>query len=150
MWVALFGTHKLAHLVPPDGALTEVDLPNPAARPRRLVVDERGIVWYSDYARGYLGSYDPQTGRHAEWRTPTEHGAPYGIAIGPDGRVWFDEVASGSIVAFDRSTHAMESVKIPTVGSIVRNIAVDTARGRLWLAESGVERLGRIDVPAGR
>src|SRR2546422_8227121 len=29
--------------------------PDAAARPRRLVVDAKGIVWYSDYARGQLG-----------------------------------------------------------------------------------------------
>ena len=111
-------------------------------------MDDSGTVWYGDYGRGYLGAYDPGTGRFREWRTPTPDGAPYGIAIGPDGRIWFNEVRSGAMVAFDRRSHAMESVKIPTPGAIVRNIAVDRAHGRIWLAESGVERLGRIDLPS--
>ena len=38
--------------------------------------------------------------------------------------------------------------KIPAPEAIVRNVAVDRARGRVWLAESGAERLGRIDLPA--
>jgi hypothetical protein len=40
----------------------------------------------------------------------------------------------------------METVKIPTPGSIVRNISVDSARGRVWLALSGIGRIGKIDL----
>ena len=49
-------------------------------------------------------------------------------------------------VNFDPATEKMELVPIPTRGSIVRNVTVDSARHRLWLAESGVNRLGLIDV----
>jgi len=35
---------------------------------------------------------------------------------------------------------------IPTPGSVVRNMAVDSSRARLWLALSGTQRLGRIDL----
>jgi hypothetical protein len=37
-------------------------------------------------------------------------------------------------------------VPIPTRGSVVRNMALDAKRARLWLALSGVERLGRVDL----
>jgi hypothetical protein len=33
---------------------------------------------------------------------------------------------------------------------VVRNMAVDVPRARLWLALSGVERLGRIDLTPAR
>jgi streptogramin lyase len=49
-------------------------------------------------------------------------------------------------VAFDPVTARAETVKIPTPGSVVRNMAVDSTRGRLWLALSGTQRLGRIDL----
>src|SRR5438552_3793314 len=38
-------------------------LPAPGSRPRRLIVDAQGIVWYSDYARDRLGRLDPATGQ---------------------------------------------------------------------------------------
>ena len=106
-------------------------------------------MWYTDYARGKLGRLDPVTGQVRDFDSPGGAGsAPYGIAIGTDGRVWYDESGRDQIVAFDPATARTETVAIPTRGSVVRNMAVDSARARLWLAESGVQRLGRIDLKA--
>jgi hypothetical protein len=29
---------------------------------------------------------------------------------------------------------------------VIRNVTIDSTRNRLWIAESGVSRLGRIDL----
>jgi virginiamycin B lyase len=145
--VALFGTNKLGRINAASGALTEITLPQSGARPRRLVVDESGVVWYSDFARGYLGSYNPASGTSREWLSPGGTGsAPYGIAIAPDGRIFYDEAGTGNIIAFDRKTSRTESIKIPTGGSVVRNISVDSTRNRVWLALSGTNRIGEIKL----
>ena len=152
IWVALFGTNKLGRIdadAPriPAGPMKEISLPDPGARPRRLVVASDGVVFYSDFARGRLGSYNPRSGDFKEWLSPGgATSAPYGIAIAPDGRIFYDEARTGNIVAFDRMTEKMETIKIPTAGSIVRNITVDSARGRIWLALSGIGRIGKIDL----
>jgi virginiamycin B lyase len=147
IWVALFGINKLGRIDPETGALREFALPEGGARPRRLVVDESGVVWYTDFARGYLGSYNPKTGVFKESLSPGgTSSAPYGIAIAPDGRIFYDEARSGTIVAFDRKTGKSETIKIPTPGSIVRNISVDSTRNRVWLALSGIGRLGEIEL----
>jgi virginiamycin B lyase len=130
--------------------LTEIDLPNAGARPRRLAITSDGRIWYSDYARGYLGMYDPKTKTAKEWPTPnTKPGsgsAPYGIGIAPDGAVWFNEARNSTMVRFDPKSEQMEVVAVPTKGSVIRNVSVDSVRHRLWLAESGISRLGRIDL----
>jgi virginiamycin B lyase len=147
IWVALFGTNKLGRINAANGALSEITLPQAGARPRRLVVDESGVIWYSDFARGYLGSYNPASGVFREWQSPGGSGsAPYGIAIAPDGRIFYDEAGTGNIIAFDRKTSKTESIKIPTGGSIVRNVSVDSTRKRIWLALSGVGRIGKIEL----
>jgi virginiamycin B lyase len=147
IWVALFGANKLGHIDPATGDMKEITLPQSGARPRRLAVDRSGTVWYSDFARGYLGSYDPKSGSFKEWLSPGgTSSAPYGISIAPDGRIFYDEAGRGAIVAFDPKTEKMESIKIPTGGAIVRNISVDSARSRVWLALSGTGRIGRIDL----
>jgi virginiamycin B lyase len=147
IWVALFGTNKLGKIDAESGALREITLPAAGARPRRLVVDESGIVWYSDFARGYLGSYNPKTNAFKEWLSPGgASSAPYGIAIAPDGRIFYDEAGSSAIVAFDRKSGQMETIRIPTPGSVVRNISVDSTRSRVWLALSGTGRIGKIEL----
>lgn len=147
IWVALFGTNKLGRIDGESGDLREITLPEAGARPRRLAVDESGMVWYSDYARGYLGSYNPKNGAFKEWPSPGGPGsAPYGIAIAPDGRIIYNEARPGTVVAFDRKTGKMETIKIPTPGSVVRNMSVDSTRSRVWLALSGTSRIGKIEL----
>jgi streptogramin lyase len=50
------------------------------------------------------------------------------------------------MVRFDPATERMEVVPIPTKGTIVRNVSIDSTRHRLWIAESGQFRMGRIDL----
>ena len=150
LWIAMFARNALGHVDPKTGTLTMIDLPDPRSRPRRLAVTSDGRVWYSDYSRGYLGMYDPKTKATKEWPTPNfkrdTSTNPYGIGVAPDGKVWFNEAKYSTMVAFDPKTEKMEVVPIPTKGSIVRNVSVDSTRGRLWLALSGTSRLGRIDL----
>ena len=127
--------------------MTEITLPDSGARPRRLSITKDGRIWYTDYARGYLGMYDPRTKTAKEFKTPGDRSAPYGIGVAPDGAIWFTEVREGDMVRFDPRTETMGAVvHIPTAGSVVRNVSIDSARSRLWIAESGVSRLGRIDL----
>jgi virginiamycin B lyase len=144
--MALFGTNKLGHLDPATAKLVEVDLPNAGTRPRRLAITSDGRIWYSDFARGYLGMYDPKTKAAKEWKTPDDNSNPYGIGIAPDGAVWINEARQGTMVRFDPRTDKMDAVPIPTRGSVIRNVTIDSTRNRLWIAESGVSRLGRIDL----
>jgi virginiamycin B lyase len=145
IWVALFGTNKLGRIEAATGALQEITLPEAGARPRRLVVDQSGVIWYTDFARGYLGSYDPHTRRFREWLSPAgAKAAPYGIAFGPDGRIFYDEAGAGAIVSFERKTAKTQTIAIPTRGSVVRNMSVDSTRSRIWLALSGTGRIGEI------
>jgi virginiamycin B lyase len=148
--MALFGTNKLGHLDPKTAKLSEIDLPNPDTRPRRLCITSDGRIWYSDNARSHIGMYDPKTKTAKEWRTPS--GAPdttsnpYGIGVAPDGAIWVNESRQGTMVRFDPATERMEVVQIPTKGTVVRNISFDSTRQRLWIAESGRSRMGRIDL----
>ena len=151
LWMALLGTNMLCRIDPKDGSLREFPLPAAGARPRRLQVDPSGIVWYSDYARGQLGRLDPATGAVREFAAPGGAASgPYGIALGTDGRIWFDQAADNTIVAFDPVMERMERVAIPTPGAIVRNMSVDSTRLRVWLALSGTQRLGKIELRSGQ
>ena len=146
LWIALFGTNAIGRVDIATGALTVVTLPNAAARPRRIVVSNDGRVYYTDFARGYLGRFDPRTQQHREWVAPAMR--PYGIWTGSDGRICFHAAASALMVAFDPRSEQMQTVTIPTAGCVVRHMAWDAARGRLWLALSGTRRIGKIELGA--
>src|SRR5256712_11377673 len=75
---------------------------------------------------------------------------PYGIAIGSDGRIWYDESGKNDIVAFDPVTERTETVAIPTRVAVVRNMAGDSIRGRLWVAPRRPPQLGENGRRRGR
>jgi virginiamycin B lyase len=150
LWVALFGTNRLARIdtaaTPPSAE--EFVLPQANSRPRRIAVDAAGKVWFTDYQRSALGLLDPslpEAERVKSFPTPGG-GRPYGIAVGPDGRVWYNDQDSAEIVGFDQATESVVArldLELDNPGP-VRNIAVDQPRRRLWLAISNVGRLAMI------
>jgi virginiamycin B lyase len=150
VWVALYGTNRLARIdaSASPASSEELVLPVAESRPRRLAVDARGRVWYTDYPRRTLGLMDPfapEGARFKEFPTPGG-GRPCGIAIGPDGRVWYNDYDSAVIVGFDQETESVVAelpLTTPNPGP-VRNIDVDEERQRIWLAMSDVGRLAAV------
>src|SRR5438132_1324162 len=122
--------------------IAEYPLPD-GARPRRLAVAPDGSIFYSDYARGQLGRFNPASRKVEEWPSPGGAGAkPYGIAVTPDGTVWFSEsgIEPNTLVRFDPRTKKFSSTPIPSGGGVVRNM-VATSDGKVYLAESGVNKV---------
>ena len=138
-----FGSNKLASIDPKTMEITEYPLPE-GARPRRLAVAHDDTIYYSDYARGYLGHFDPATGKLLE-ELPSPGGPtsrPYGIAIPQSGMIWYSEsgVNPNTLVEFDPKAKTFASTPIPSGGGVVRNM-VATPDGRLYLACSGVNKV---------
>jgi virginiamycin B lyase len=134
-WIALLGTNGLATIDPRNMELNVVYLPRENARLRRLAVTRDDAVWYTDYAGGYIGRYDPETGEFTEWKTPSEKSAPYAMTADNLGRIWF--VESGPqpnlLVGFDPLFGTFFSVTpIPGGEGAVRNMVYDPARNSMW------------------
>ena len=137
-----FGSNKLATIDPETLSIREYTLPE-GARPRRLALATDGSIYYSDYARGFLGHLDLTTGKVEEWPSPGGPSSrPYGIAVAPDGIVWFSEsgVTPNTLVRFDPRSRQFSASPIPSGGGVVRNM-VSTPDGRLYLACSGVNQV---------
>ena len=142
-----FGTNKLASINPTTMEITEYTLPA-GARPRRLAITKDDVIYYADYARGYLGRFDTKTGKQEEVASPGgPESMPYGIAITPDGTVWYSEsgVKPNTLVRFDPGTQAFAREAIPSGGGVVRNM-VATPTGHLYLACSGVNKVAVVET----
>ncbi len=142
-----FGTNKLGKIDPKTMAITEYALAE-GVRPRRLAIAADDSVYFSDFERGHLGRLDPATSAVKLWDSPGGAGsAPYGIVITPDGMVWYSEsgVKPNTLIRFDPKTQAFARATIPSGGGTVRNMAA-TKDGRVYLACSGVNKVGVVDV----
>jgi virginiamycin B lyase len=142
-----FGANKIGSIDTKTMEFHEYDLPNPAARPRRITIND-DIVWYTDYARGFLGRLDPATGKVTEWQSPSgPKSEPYGISA-INGVIWYSESGStpNTVVRFDPKTEKFQSWAIPGGGNIVRNTSV-TRDGNFLLANSLVNGVTLVTIP---
>jgi virginiamycin B lyase len=147
LFVVQFGTNSIARVDTKTLAIKEYALPDPAARPRRVTTTSDGMVWYSDYARGFLGRLDPATGKVSEWPSPSgAKSAPYGISA-IKGVIWYSEseAAPNTVVRFDPKTQKFQSWAIPGGGNIVRNTDV-TKSGDFVLANSLVNTVTLVKI----
>jgi len=147
VWATLFGIHKLATIK--DGKVLEIDLPRKQARPRRLAVTADGLVWYVDYAEGYIGRYDPEDGSIREWRTPAaENSRPYAMAADSEGRLWFVEtgITPNRVVGFVPESETFTEPKvIPSGGGTVRHMFYDSQTNSIWFG-ADTNTIGRIKL----
>ena len=144
--LCLFGTNKLATIDPATMAVKEYTLPDAASRPRRIAVvgDD---VWYSDFARGFIGRLNLETGQHKEWQSPSgRNSQPYGI-VHAKGALWYNELFAkpNTIVRFDPKAETFQSWAIPGGGDIVRKMDV-TPDGNPVTANSLTNQVGLIEI----
>ena len=122
-------------------------MPAKSARPRRIALAPDGTIYYTDYARGYLGRLDLTTGEAKEWPSPSgAKSEPYGIVF-TKGALWYNESGAkpNTIVRFDPKTEKFQSWAIPGGGDIVRNMDVNRD-GNPVMANSLVNQVGVVDI----
>jgi virginiamycin B lyase len=143
-----FGTNKIASIDPQTMQITEYKLPNPDTRPRRIAITGDDVLWYSDYARGYLGRFDPKSGETTEYASPGgPKSQPYAITA-LDDVIWYVEsnTRPNTLVRFDPKTRSFQTWPIPSGGGVVRNMMPTRDGKGLVIAESGVNRVGLIEI----
>ena len=143
----LFGTNKIATIDPDTLEIVEYALPA-GARPRRIAVSPDDVIWYTDYARGFLGRLDPRTGDVTEFASPGGRTSrPYGMTSTSDGAIWYSEsgVEPNTVVRFNPHDGSTQRWPNPSGGGTVRHM-VTAPNDDVWLACSGVDRLARVRV----
>ena len=89
MYFVEFSADKVATIDAKTMAIKEYALPDPGARPRRIAISPDDMIWYTDFARGFLGRLDPATGKVSEWQSPSgPKSEPYGIVF-TKGAIWY-------------------------------------------------------------
>jgi virginiamycin B lyase len=148
-WVNLFGTNRIAMVDPATMTLKETTLPRAEARTRRIVVTPDDMVWYVDYAGGYLGRLDPKTGEVKEWPAPSAaQSRPYAMALDGEGRIWFVEtgVQPNQFVGFDPKTERfLGATPIPSGGGAVRHMMFHAPTNTFWFG-TDTENIARATI----
>jgi len=146
-------TGKSTHVI-----ITEYDLPRPTIMPHDVIVDEHGMVWYTDFGEQFIGKLDPKSGSLKEYPVPElKPGYPVGLLdIEEDkaGNFWVGMMFQGALAKFDPKTEQLKTFPFPPEfndnaaqpNMLGMRYDVD---GKIWTDSAGHYDLFRLDVKTG-
>jgi virginiamycin B lyase len=108
-----------------------------------------GAVWYSGQRKGFLGRFDPKTGKHEE--IPLGRGSsPHGVIVAPDGAVWLTDGGLNANVRYDPATKKIDVYPLPAqFPNANLNTGVIAKDGIYWFTgQNGV--YGRVNPKTGK
>ena len=150
----------------PKGAATKViyteyDLPRKLAQPHDVIVDQDGMVWYSDFSNMFAGELDPKTGKATEIAIPVlkpeEPKGSLEIELEPGQKnVWLALMYQAGVARIDRKTHEVKTYPFPkewdsttAQASMVSPQHADVD-GKVWTNNQEEHDMYRIDVKTGQ
>jgi streptogramin lyase len=139
---------------------TEYDLPRETIQPHDVVVDDKGIAWYSSFGLQNLGRLDPRTGKVTEFPIETSKpGFPtglLGLRQDREGNLWLGNMYQARIVKFDRKTQKFTSWKLPPEQDIdaaqINMVSPQSSHvdGKVWTQNNGFAGVHRLDLASGK
>ena len=156
---------ELQTLPRPKGAATKViyteyDLPRKETQPHDVIVDQDGMVWYSDFSNQYAGVLNPETGKAIDIPIPVlKPEQPKGsleieLEAGQK-NVWLALMYQAGLARIDRITHEVTMYPYPkewqstsAQASMVSPQHADVD-GKVWSNNQDVHTMYRLDVKTG-
>jgi streptogramin lyase len=143
-------SYELKTLPRPSGKgtqviITEYALPRRETMPHDVVVDVKGMVWYTDFGKQYLGRLDPKTAQVTEFQVPVlKPGFPLGMML------------QGGIARFSPATQKFTTWSLPKdVDNDASQVAMvmpvhDEVDGKVWTNDAGSHMVHRLDISSGK
>jgi virginiamycin B lyase len=115
-----------------------------------LTITPDDALWFTDGARGYLGRFEPETGKFDEWSSPSGRGSRPGPIASIGGVVWYIETGTkpNMLVRFDTASDQFQSWAIPdnaTVGHLYAE-----SDSTLWLSLPASNHIAQVKVEAAK
>jgi streptogramin lyase len=126
-------------------AVTKYTLPTVNGRPRRIQVDDDGIVWAGEFDGGKIARFDPKTETFREYQLPGPMPTPYALGIDKDRKVWYSSEYMDVLGRLDPATGEVVEYPIPHAENSMRDFFMD-AQGRLWFGSPANDRVGYFYV----
>jgi streptogramin lyase len=138
--------------------VTEYDLPRPTIEPHDVVVDQKGMVWYTNFGEMSLDRLDPKDGSLKEYSVPVfKPGYPTGLLdleFDQGGKLWAGMMFQAGITQFDPDTgqfkffRAPEKIndKVTQTNMLGLQYGVD---GKVWTNNAGNQDIYRVDMKTG-
>jgi len=132
---------KIGKADPRTGVVTKYTIPTQGARPRRIRLDEQGIVWFAEFDAGKIGRFDPKAETFKEFPLPGPKATPYALGIDAEKNVWYSSEYQDVIGRLDPDTGKVVEYPIPRSENTQRDYFRDT-QGRMWFGTPANDKVG--------
>ncbi len=136
--------------------VTEYDLPNSGIQPHDVILDKKGMVWYSDFGQMFMGRMDPATGEVTQYPIPeSKKDFPKGtldLETDANDDLWIGVMYQGAIAKFDRANGTFRQWTIPEewdsdAGQLGHLAVTGTqADKKVWIKNSDGNNIYRLDL----
>jgi streptogramin lyase/cytochrome c5 len=121
--------------------VTKYQPPTATGFPRRIQVDDQGVVWFAEFQAGKIGQFDPKTERFKEFTLPGPRATPYALDLDHDRKVWYSSEWMDVVGRLDPATGEVVEFPIPRAENTMREFFMD-AQGRMWFGSPANDRVG--------
>jgi virginiamycin B lyase len=129
--------------------VTTYAVPTTNGGPRRIAVDRKGFVWFTEYDGNKIGRFDPKTKTFKEISLPDQDPSPYAIGIDRNDFVWFNSDRDDIIGRLDPKNDEIIEYPFPYAEIGIREIRPDEA-GRMWFTSPANNKIGYFIPPDGK
>jgi streptogramin lyase len=99
-----------------------------------VVVDSKGIVWFTQITLGTVVRLDPSTGATKVYKDPAMVGVR-GITVDAQDNLWFCDFYGHQLGKLDQKTGTIRLYKPPTQNAGPYGLTVDRRTGNIWYAD---------------
>jgi virginiamycin B lyase len=137
-WFTAQGAGVVGRLTPADGKIRLWRMES-GSRPYGIWIDSHDRPWFDLFGTNKIGTIDPKSGEFRAYPLPNDRTRPRRIAITRDDAVWYGDYTRGYLGRLDPATGAVQEYALPAgPASLPYAMTVDD-RGRIWLAETGIQ-----------
>ena len=152
-WTDFSRDGKLGKVDPATGKVTKYTVPSKSAYPRRIQVDDDGMVWfaefgihssdgvkYSDGGSAKIARFDPKTETFKEFPLPGRSPSPYAFGLDKSGHLWYANMHQDLVGRLDPKTGKVTEYPLPFSENTMREFFLD-AEGHVWWGSPRTTRL---------
>ena len=107
------------------------------------------LLWFIDPTSSILGKYNIQNDENEIIKMPIS-GMVSGIITDNNQNLWMTVMQENSVLKYNIDKNEFETYKIPTENARPAGLIHDEKNKAIWFTESGIGKLGRLDISTGK
>ncbi len=137
-WFTAQGAGVVGKLTQADGKIRLWPMEK-NSRPYGIWLDSKDQPWFDLFGTNKIGTIDPKTNEFKAITLPNDRTRPRRIVITSDDAIWYGDYTRGFLGRIDPRTGKVDEYALPSGGVSLPYAMTLDDRGRVWIAETGVQ-----------